>query len=202
MEEQRRPRRRSSYAGDGVAQRRRPAAAGAGPARRERKKREPLGDRYEPALELSFAYIAARPRSEAEVRRRLARAEAAPATIDRVIERLGELRYLDDAAFARARAGSLARRGFGPRAIAVKLSQAGVRGEAARQGTSAGIGEDERELARAALEKRLKGRAFAALDRKEQARLARWLAGRGFSPGAVRAACERAGSFDPDSSDV
>lgn len=177
-------------------------AAGGGEARRQRPQREPLGDRYEPALELSYAYLAARPRSEAEVRRRLQRGEASAATIDRVIERLRELRYLDDASYARARAGSLARRGFGPRAIAAKLSQAGVRGEVARQGTTDGLPDDEKALARAALERRLKGRAFRALDRSEQARYARWLAGRGFSPAAIRAACDGAGSFDPDSADV
>ena len=167
-----------------------------------RGRREPLGDRYEAALELAYASLAARPRSEAEVRRRLARAEASPATIDRVIVRLLELRYLDDAGYARARAGSLARRGFGPRAIAAKLAQAGVRGEVAREGTREGLPEDERTLARAALEKRLRGRAYASLDRKEQARHARWLAGRGFSSAAIRAACGDAGSFDPDSADV
>ncbi len=165
-----------------------------------RKARQPLADRYETALELAYAYIAARPRSEAEVRRRLVRAEASAAAIDRVIARLHELRYLDDASFARSRAGSLSRRGFGPRAIAAKLAQAGVRSEVARQGVTDGLDGDERELARAALEKRLRGKAFAALDRKEQARYARWLAGRGFSPAAIRAAC--GGSFDPDESAV
>jgi len=169
---------------------------------RERRRREPLGDRYEAALELACAQLAARPRSEAEIRRRLQRAEASPATVERVLLRLRELRYLDDAAFARARAESLARRGFGPRAIAAKLAEAGVRGEVARLGTSEGLPDDERALAGAALERRLRGRSFASLDRKDQLRLARWLAGRGFSPGAVRAACGGAGSFDPDSTEV
>lgn len=164
---------------------------------RPRGKREPLGDAYEPALELAYAYIAARGRSEAEVRRRLKRAGSNPGVIDRVVERLRELRYLDDAAFAGARAQSLLRRGFGPQAIASKLSQAGVRNELARERTREVLGDDEPRLAAQALEKRLKGRRFADLDPKEKARHQRWLAGRGFSLGAIRTACACVDFSDP-----
>lgn len=152
-------------------------------------------------MELAFAQLAARPRSEAEVRRRLQRAGATPAAVDRAIARLLELRYLDDAAFAIGRAADLARRGYGPRAIEARLAAAGVRGAPASDGAARAVG-DEVALARAALERRLRGRAFAALERAEQARLLRWLVGRGFSPGAARAACGAAGRFDPDPDEV
>lgn len=169
---------------------------------RRRRRREPLGDRYEAALELAFSQLASRARSEAEIRRRLARAGASEPTVERVIVRLWELRYLDDEAFARARTRSLARRGYGPGAISRKLALAGVRPEIAREGVREEIGAEEGGLARAALERRLRGRPFATLDPKEQARLLRWLASRGFSPSAIRKACGPAGSFDPDPADV
>jgi regulatory protein len=47
-----------------------------------------------------------------------------------LVARMVELRYVDDGAFAAARAGSLARRGYGPRRVDMALRAAGV-GEAA-----------------------------------------------------------------------
>lgn len=107
-----------------------------------------------------------------------------------MIERLYELRYLDDDAFARSRAGGLARRGFGPRAILARLAEAGVRGESAREGVEEAIGGDEPLHVKEALDRRLKGRSPADLDPKERLRLQRWLAGRGFSLSAIRRAFE------------
>ena len=117
--------------------------------------------------------------------------------IEQTLQRLLELRYLDDEAFAKAKAGSLARQGFGPRAITARLAQAGVRGEAASAGLLRAVEPGEAELATSALEKRLKGRAFSSLDQKEKLRLQRWLVGRGFSGSAIRAACGRSVEGDP-----
>lgn len=153
---------------------------------RKRRQREPLGDDVAQALELAYVQIATRARSEVEIRRRLQRAGSSEEAIGTVIARLQELRYLDDGAFARARAGSLARRGFGPRAIFAKLSEAGVRGEQAKDGVDEAIGDDEVALVRDALERRLRGRPLGELDPKERLRLQRWLAGRGFSLSAIR----------------
>ena len=46
--------------------------------------------------------------------------------IDRLVERLTELRYIDDGAFATARAASLQRRGYGERRVAQALKAAGI----------------------------------------------------------------------------
>jgi regulatory protein len=46
--------------------------------------------------------------------------------IERLVERLTELRYIDDGAFATARAASLQRRGYGERRVVQALKAAGI----------------------------------------------------------------------------
>jgi regulatory protein len=58
-------------------------------------------DEYHQAYERTVKLIAHRPRSEAEVRRRMERQGVAPALIEQVIEQLAAVRLLDDAEFAR-----------------------------------------------------------------------------------------------------
>jgi len=160
-----------------------------------RRRRPPLGASYDDALHRAYDQIARRARSEAEIRRKLTQDGAEEPVVDRVVARLHELRYLDDDAFARARARGLAARGFGPLAVASKLALAGVASHRAKVGIDEAF-ESERGLARQALERRLRGRAIGDLERKEKERLLRWLASRGFSSPAIRAAFE--GSIDPD----
>lgn len=56
-------------------------------------------------------------------------AGADPPAIEAIVERFAGLGYVDDAAFADARAASLTRRGYGPRRVAASLKAAGIRGE-------------------------------------------------------------------------
>lgn len=49
-----------------------------------------------------------------------------PAEIDALVARLAGLGYVDDAAFATARAAGLARRGYGPRRVGQALRAAGI----------------------------------------------------------------------------
>jgi regulatory protein len=53
-------------------------------------------------MDAAAPFLAVRPRSVAETRRRLRQLGYAHAVVDQVIERLVELEYLDDEAFARA----------------------------------------------------------------------------------------------------
>lgn len=55
-----------------------------------------------PVMDAAAGFLAARPRSVAETRRRLRYLGYPHALVDNVVERLVEMRYLDDAAFARA----------------------------------------------------------------------------------------------------
>jgi len=153
--------------------------------------RTPLEQGKEKALRL----LAARPRTEAQIRERLARdglAEVAAAVVAWLL-RLG---YLDDDAFARARARSLTAPGrLGPRLAERRLVTAGIDPARARLAVAEALrgGEEESpggetaeaRLARALALRRTGGAPLDALDEKARARLARFLLGRGFSGRAV-----------------
>lgn len=72
-------------------------------------------------------YIAYRPRTEQEVRQKLQKKEHSDIVADQVIERLYELGYLDDAAYAREYVrGRLASKGYGPVRLRQELKKRGV----------------------------------------------------------------------------
>jgi regulatory protein len=108
--------------------------------------------------------LAARPRTEAQILERLARA-GFEAEAEGVVAWLRDLRYLDDDAFARDRAASLVAPGrLGPRMAERRLVAAGIPRDAARRAVREALGDGEK------------------------ARLSRFLLGRGFSGRAVSAA--------------
>jgi regulatory protein len=138
--------------------------------------------------------LALRARTEAQVRARLAREELA-GEADDVVAWLRGLGYLDDAAYAGARARTLLGRGQqGPRKAEQKLIQAGLPPADARRAVRAALaGEQglepaaaERELCRTLAERRARG-SLDALDDRARARLGRFLAGRGFGGAAIAA---------------
>lgn len=130
--------------------------------------------------------LAARPRTEAQIRERLERAGLG-AEVDEVVAWLRDLRYLDDAAYARDRAASLVGAGRqGPRLAERRLIAAGIGRDAARAAVREAFGGDEVERCRALAERRMRG-APQSLDDRARARLSRWLLGRGFSGQAISA---------------
>lgn len=119
--------------------------------KRPRRQPAPLdGPKLE---ELALAYVARFATSAAKLERYLARKlrergwagerEPEPAAI---AARFVDLGYIDDEAFARARSGSLLRRGYGPRRVSQALGEAGI-AAAIREETRPG----EAALRRAAL---------------------------------------------------
>lgn len=82
------------------------------------------------ALRYVERYATTRAKLAAYLRRKLRErgwaGEAEPG-VEQLVEKLSELRYVDDASFAAARASGLTRRGFGPRRIALSLRAAGIR---------------------------------------------------------------------------
>ena len=101
---------------------------------RSKKPRPPLSEDALERLALFYAgrYATTRAKLRAYLSRKVAEqgwagAESAP--IDALTDRLADLGYVDDAAFASARAASLLRRGYGERRIGDELRAAGLEGE-------------------------------------------------------------------------
>lgn len=100
-------------------------------------------------------------------------------TVERVVERLKELRLLDDDDFAHRFSKELAEiKGYGRFVIAARLREKGVDGEVAENALqSAFLNKSEFETAKALAEKKVK--AFP-LSQKEKGRIARFLQRRGY----------------------
>lgn len=140
------------------------------------------------AFQLAVRYLQARPRSQAEVRDRLKRAEIAPELIKQTLERLQELDLLNDRAFAEAWVNY--RNTTGPRGqkmLRSELLQKGV-----DRATVAEVLDDEELLgdeAARALELargRLRSYANVADWATFQRRLGGYLLRRGFDYATVR----------------
>jgi regulatory protein len=143
------------------------------------------------AKALALRLLASRARTEAQVCARLARAELA-AEADAVVAWLRGLGYLDDAAYARARARALCAPGrLGPRLAERRLVGEGISPAAARMAVSDAVAEaaadagGEAGLCRALAQRRARTEDLATLDDRARRRLARFLLGRGFSGSAV-----------------
>ncbi|HYD39390.1 MAG TPA: RecX family transcriptional regulator [Anaeromyxobacter sp.] len=166
------------------------------PGPRSRTRRAAAQEQPPPqrARALALRLLALRARTEAQIRARLEREELG-AHADEVVEWLRGLGYLDDGAYAAARARTLlGRGGLGPRKAEQKLVQAGLPPAAARAAVRAALageegtppGDAERALCRALAERRAR-RPLAELDARGRARLGRFLAGRGFGGAAIGA---------------
>ena len=107
------------------------------------------------AMSRALHSLAFRARSAHELRERLARAGYAGQTVSEILDRLGELGYLDDEEFARNAARDKARKRYGPRRIYGELRQAGVDEEVAQKVVEEEFaGRSELEEARAAVRRR------------------------------------------------
>ena len=158
-------------------------------------------------------YLATRPRTRWEVAQRLRRATIPDTEIDATLERLAELGYVDDAAFARWWGEQRDRhRPRGRRMIEAELRQRGVSREvieAYREEHAApertpedeGLPGDEVSRATQALARHLRGRPLPD-ERAARQRVGMYLVRRGFDPDTVRAALRAAANTTDDLSDV
>ncbi len=146
-----------------------------------------LDSPLEKAKAAALRLLAHRARTQAQIRARLERAGFDAAVIDAALDRLRELRFLDDAAYAQARAETLLARGrFGPAAAEQRLTAEGIPAAAAAGAVRAARGQrDERALAQECLASRRPVLALEATP-SERARAARFLLGRGYSEEVVR----------------
>jgi regulatory protein len=163
------------------------------------------------AMEIAVGYLGTRPRTRWEIERRLRRAEAPEAVIGEIVERLGELGYLDDAAFARWWGEQRDRHApRGVRMIEAELRQHGVPRDVIeeyraehrapeRRPEDQGVPANEAERAADTLARHLRGRPLPS-DRKALQRVGMYLVRRGFDADTVRSAIREAG--DESAEDV
>lgn len=142
---------------------------------------------YEKGLQKAYRLLAARARSERELRTKLKEKRFDGRTVDRVVARLYELAYLDDEAFARQWARHLAMDKLsGNRRIEISLQEKGV-GRAICERVLAEIRQEapEKEAIRQLIRKKLKGARLQKQDGREKRRLVQHLLGRGFAPDLI-----------------
>ncbi len=142
-----------------------------------------MADAYTVALTL----LSARELSAAQLRTRLKRREIDADDIESAISRLQADRTLNDrrVALAIARMESTIKH-RGRTRVLQKIRQAGIDGDLAEDAVREVFEEvNEDELLDRAMERRLRGTAVADLDERGRARIARGLAGQGFSLDAI-----------------
>jgi regulatory protein len=140
------------------------------------------------AMEAALRLFAAGPRSERDLRDRLKRRGFRVAAVNAVVDRMRELGYINDAAYARTFVESrLASTPRSRRALAFEMGRKGVDRELA----ATAIAElSDIDAAYDAAQRRL--RAFRNLDREAfTRRMGNFLASRGFGYGVARATTER-----------
>ena len=142
---------------------------------------------YERAMNMALRLLAVRARSVNEIRTRLADRGVEGPVLEKVIEKLLDLNYLDDAEFAGQWTRHLALNLlYGNRRIEASLREKGIPEEIISKAISGNREElDERAALSRVLDKKIKGLKTRNLDRKQKAKLARMLAGRGFSASLI-----------------
>lgn len=177
-----------------MAQRR--GARGGAPASEAEQPPPPPGPS---PLDRAVALLASRERTVRELEAALARRGVPEEERAAALARVKELGYIDDASVARARAKRLLEKGGAPRLAERKLVAQGVSRETAQAASREAAGDrSEAELAREALQRRLRGRPIAS--EKERQRLLRLLVRMGHRPSAALAALkgEGAAAATPD----
>lgn len=186
------------------------------PSRRPRRDQAADPPDAAAAMEIALRFLGTRPRTRRELEQRLGRAAVPPDLVATTLDRLGELGYVDDAAFARWWGEQRDRHApRGRRMLEAELRQRGVPRDVIEAYRSEHdeperAPEDERlpgtelDRARDALERHLRGRPMPD-DPKARQRIGMFLVRRGFDPDTVRAALrvaadssEVSNSIDPD----
>jgi regulatory protein len=141
-----------------------------GRAARDAKPMPPLDEAALERLALRYVerYATTRAKLAAYLRRKLRErgwAEEAEPPVEALVEKLSDLRYVDDASFAAARASGLTRRGFGLRRVALSLRAAGIGDEDLHDATESVAAQAWDAALTFARRKRLGPFASAAPDR-------------------------------------
>jgi regulatory protein len=152
----------------------------------------PLEVEVAAAQDVALRYLAQRPRSEEEVRRRLRREKVADEIIEQVLDRLRTAGLVDDDAFARYWLEQ--RQTFQPRGVRLlraELRQHGISTELAAAAADSRLASAEDDAYRAA-QKRARALQSASADEQTfKTRLTQFLARRGFDWDTIASTVER-----------
>ena len=140
------------------------------------------------ALAYVGRYATTRGRLADYLRRKLRQhgwADDGEAPVDAIVERMRELRYIDDQSFALSRAESLSRRGYGGRRIAAALAAAGIDRDVA---ANVAPDDDQAEAAALAFARRRRIGPFAtgSVDRESRNRALAAMLRAGHNPAIAR----------------
>ncbi len=146
-----------------------------------------MSDPVRTAYAAGLAMLARRELSEAQIRERLARKEFEPDAIDRAVERLREVKAIDDRRVAVSLARTEAQvRTRGRGYVMRRLQSIGIAAEVAKDAADEVFGAlDEGALLERALARRLRGPRARIQDQAQFRRLLNQLVRQGFRPSAV-----------------
>ncbi len=139
------------------------------------------------ATQKAYRLLSLRPHSQRELEKKLRDRGFPEAAIKEALEKLLDLKYLNDASFARQWARNLAvNKLWGNRKISASLQEKGISPQLIDEAIAAARQELPEEKAVAILvKKKTAGKATAAPDIKTKHKIFQSLAGRGFPPGLI-----------------
>jgi regulatory protein len=155
---------------------------------RKPRSRSTASDAAGRAWDRALRLLAARDRSEQEIRNRLVAGGASTAATTATLRRLRRYGYVDDQRFALSAAEQARRRGYGSEYVRAQLDAKGVADQLIEQAVRAHF-DDEAELARRALACRFPEELPQPAER---AKAARFLLRRGFPEAVVFAILDEA----------
>lgn len=139
------------------------------------------------ALQKSYRLLSLRPHSERELEKKLREKGFPAVVIKEALEKLHDLKYLNDASFAVQWARNLAiNKLWGNRKIIASLQEKGVEARLIDDAIASARHElSEEEAIAILMKKRAVKKKPAAFDVKEKQRIFQSLMGRGFPPGLI-----------------
>ena len=159
---------------------------------------DPDADPESVARSIALRMLERQPRTRLELERAMARRDVPPDVAAAILDRFTEVGLIDDEAFAQAWVDSRHRgKGLAKRALSAELRRRGVDESVLREAVDTVTDDDEREAARALVERKL--RTMSSLPREVQMRRLIGMLGRkGFGSGVAMSVVREALDQSPD----